>query len=82
MGELGESRIAERVSVESRVILHRGECTPKQFLRFRNEGVYEPGTDGSTCELIAGTVCIAAGKLVKRNGRWCMQVEEIGEERE
>ena len=77
-----ESRIANRVSVDTRVILHRDTSTPKLISRYRNLGEYEPGPDGSTCELIAGGACIATGKLLKRNGRWCMQIEETGEEQE
>ncbi len=77
---ISESPLADRIGVKTHIVLHRSGATPRTLADIRAAKVYEPGAEGSVCELVAGGARIATGKLVKRRGRWCLLIETIGEE--
>ena len=76
---IAQSPLVDRVSVPTHIVLHRSNSTPRGLADIRATGSFEPGPDGAVCELMAGGACIASGKLVKRRGQWCLQIESMGD---
>ncbi len=77
---IAQSPLADRVTAESYIVLHRSAATPRALAEIRATKVFEPGPENSVCELVSGGVCIASGKLVKKRGQWCFYIESLGED--
>ena len=75
-----KSPIAERITLPTRIILHRLELSPDTAAAAMEAGALEPPVEGQCCELEVGGQLIARGKLVRRRGAWCFRVDSTGEE--
>ena len=72
---LEESAAAEKVSLPTRIIVHRSRLSPKDIIRVKKSGQYGPvPKDEEVCELEAGGQVLAYGKIVKRRGDYFFKV--------
>jgi hypothetical protein len=74
---LADSPIAERVSLQTYLVLDRMRLSAGDIEGIRRAGSYEPSVP-SICELEAGGQVIASGKIVKRRGKYFLKVIETG----
>ena len=75
---LETSPLAARVKLPTRIIVHRGGNSPEALAGVIRAGTYAPA-GGDTCELEAGGIILARGKIVKRRGEFYFKVIEKGE---
>lgn len=74
---LSESPIAQRVRLQSRVVLKRMSLSPRELVDIRETGKLGP-LDASDliCELQIGTHILTLGKIIKRRGEYYFKVLE------
>ena len=73
----------DRVTLPTRLIVHRAELTAADLAAIVQRGEYAP-VEGAVCELEAGGQILARGRMVRRRGEWFFKVlataEKEGEE--
>jgi flagellar motor switch/type III secretory pathway protein FliN len=77
-----DNHLLDRVTIPTRVVVHRARMTSAALAQVARTGSYAPpGTAGeSVCELEAGGQVVARGRIVRRRGGFFFKVLEIGEE--
>jgi len=65
----------DRISVPTRIIVHRSELSTAALGEIIQKGEYVP-SGGDVCELEAGGQVIARGRIVRRRGESCFKVME------
>lgn len=75
---LQTSPSAERITLDSLVVLHRTKLSPKGILALGQEGSYSPDIQpDQTAELQIGESIIATGKIVEDGGEYYFEVSEV-----
>jgi hypothetical protein len=75
----GKKLNLDRISVPTRIIVHRSELSTAALAEAIQKGEFAPET-GATCELEAGGEIIARGKIVRRRGEFHFRVLETAKE--
>jgi hypothetical protein len=73
---LGESPIAVRVSLPTKVIVHELKLSFAELKGIMDTGAFTPA-NGRVCELEVGERRIARGRIVRRRGAFYFKVREI-----
>ena len=71
--------VLDRVTVIPRVVVHRSRVAAGALGEILRQGGFEP-EDGGVCDLEAGGVVIARGRVVRRGGSHWFQIVEMGKE--
>jgi hypothetical protein len=71
----------DRVTLPTRVIVHRAELTASELAAIVQKGEYAPA-EGATCEVEAGGQILARGRMVRRRGEWFFKVLATAETEE
>ncbi len=71
----------DRVTLPTRVIVHREELTAAELAAIVQRGEYAPA-EGATCEMEAGGQVLARGRMAKRRGEWFFKVVATAEKEE
>jgi len=80
---LEESAAAEKVSLPTRIIVHRTRLSPKDIIRIKKSGQFGPvPKDEEVCELEVGGQVLAYGKIVQRWGNYFFKVLGLAEKEE
>ena len=76
-GFLAESPLAGRVALPTRIVIHRRRLTAAAVEEIRRRGRLDPiPEEERVCELEAGGMVVARGRLVRRRGDWYFKVTE------
>lgn len=81
---LKSSAIAEKVQLESNVILHRQELSAEDLMNIESEGEFSVGIkDNEQYELEVNGLTVATGRIIKKKGEHYFKVFQIkkGEEK-
>ena len=71
------SPVAEKVKLDTRVVLHRTRLSPEDVAVIRQSKEYGPiPRREQICELEAGGRALARGKIVRRGGEYFFKVSE------
>jgi hypothetical protein len=71
----------DRVTLPTRIIVHRAELTAAELAVIVQGGEYAPA-EGATCEMEAGGQILARGRMVRRRGEWFFKVLATAEKEE
>jgi len=77
-----ESAIAEKIRLESRIVLQRTKLSPGDLVEISKKKEYGPvPQDERLCELEVGGLVLAKGRIVKKRGEYYFKVTEMPEDR-
>ena len=78
---LVESKMAEKIKLDTKVVIQRTTLSPQDLIRIQKAGEYGPVPfKEQICELEAGGQVLAKGKIVKKRGEYYFKVIENYEE--
>ena len=77
-----ESKIAEKVHLETRIVLQRTKLSPGDLVQISKKKEYGPVPQNERlCELEVGGLVLAKGRIVKKRGEYYFKATEMPEDR-
>ncbi|MBA7682456.1 hypothetical protein ES703_90806 [subsurface metagenome] len=74
------SPVAEKVKLDTRIVLHRTRLSPEDMAVIRQSKEYGPiPREQEVCELEVGGQVIARGRIIRKKGAWYFKVRETAE---